>query len=319
MKRLLIYIALLLAALFWQAASAQKLTVMAMPDTNVILIGQQFKVMLSARAAIGEGVKFPQLKDTINSHIEIINVSKIDTAYSEDKSEVTLKQSLVITSFDSGYWAIPPFRFCMISDSNVCEETEAFLIQVNTLAIDTTKEVKDIKAPMDMPLTWQEVIPYIIGGIAGIALIVLLIVIIRRYIKKREQVIVETPVIKIKPHIKALEALADIERQHLWQNGRVKEYHILLADAIRLYIEERFEIPALEQTTDEVLHSVRTIFKEEEKLKLKQLLVLSDLVKFAKEQPLPAENEQSLRNAFDFVNITKPYEPTNVEPENNAG
>jgi c-di-GMP-related signal transduction protein len=38
--------------------------------------------------------------------------------------------------------------------------------------------------------------------------------------------------------------------------------------------------------------------------KLKQILMLSDMVKFAKELPLPNENEMSIDNAFEFVNRT---------------
>jgi len=45
------------------------------------------------------------------------------------------------------------------------------------------------------------------------------------------------------------------------------------------------------------------------KNKLKQVLVLADLVKFAKEQPLPKENEDSFNTAVEFVkNTVKPKE-----------
>ena len=60
----------------------------------------------------------------------------------------------------------------------------------------------------------------------------------------------------------------------------------------------------------------------ESKEKLRQLLLLGDLVKFAKEQPLPAENEMSLTNAYDFITGTKREEemipPVNQAPTNNA-
>jgi len=43
---------------------------------------------------------------------------------------------------------------------------------------------------------------------------------------------------------------------------------------------------------------------------------LADLVKFAKEQPLPLENDQSLGQCIDFVRETKPRkEPEPVQPE----
>jgi hypothetical protein len=38
---------------------------------------------------------------------------------------------------------------------------------------------------------------------------------------------------------------------------------------------------------------------------LRKILVLSDLVKFAKEHPMAAENEQCMENAVDFVTKTQ--------------
>jgi hypothetical protein len=44
---------------------------------------------------------------------------------------------------------------------------------------------------------------------------------------------------------------------------------------------------------------------EQNKTNLRQLLMLSDLVKFAKEKPTDNENNEVLNNAFDFVKTTK--------------
>ena len=82
-------------------------------------------------------------------------------------------------------------------------------------------------------------------------------------------------------------------------------YQIRLSDIVRVYIEGRFHINAMEQTTDETMRSFRAVKLDEElRFKLKQLLILSDMVKFAKEQPLPAENEKSMEDALAFVKAT---------------
>ena len=58
------------------------------------------------------------------------------------------------------------------------------------------------------------------------------------------------------------------------------------------------------------------------KEKLQQLLMLSDLVKFAKQTPIEVEHQFTLQNAFDFVNGTKREEevintnPQSSEPSN---
>ena len=47
------------------------------------------------------------------------------------------------------------------------------------------------------------------------------------------------------------------------------------------------------------------VVDKESKEKLQQLLMLSDLVKFAKQFPIENEHQFTLKNAFDFVNGTK--------------
>jgi hypothetical protein len=73
-------------------------------------------------------------------------------------------------------------------------------------------------------------------------------------------------------------------------------------------MEERFEIPAMESVTSDILRDFKTHSWEDESLLeiLESLLQLSDLVKFAKEDPLPADNEMNLNNAYIFVEKTKP-------------
>ena len=61
----------------------------------------------------------------------------------------------------------------------------------------------------------------------------------------------------------------------------------------------------MEMTSDEIIKSLRLIITDVTlKSKLTSLLILSDMVKFAKEQPLPNENELSWEHANEFVKQT---------------
>ncbi len=272
-------------------------------DTSVLTIGDQTKMHLSINVPLFTKVRFPDLKDTIIGKIEIVEKSKIDTLLSEDKNSYTLSQHYTITSFDSGYYPIPPIKFFVNNDSVF---TEAFLLQVNNVPVDTTQAIKDIKSPLDLPLTFREIAPYLGGALVLAAIIYG----IYYYWKKRRKLptaVVEEKKIVIPAHIIAIQELQALQAEKLWQQGMVKEYHIRVTDIIRAYIEKRFDVFALEQTTDEITRGMRTVpIDEQLKSKLKQLLILSDLVKFAKEQPLPAENESSIVIAFEFVNSTIP-------------
>jgi hypothetical protein len=117
-------------------------------------------------------------------------------------------------------------------------------------------------------------------------------------------------------HVIALRNLDLLKEAKLWQQGQVKQYYTNLTDIIRIYIEQRFEVPAMEQTSDEILASLRKIAIEDESCfaALKEILLLADLVKFAKALPLPNENESNILNAYLFVNHTKEIDKPAVAP-----
>jgi hypothetical protein len=109
------------------------------------------------------------------------------------------------------------------------------------------------------------------------------------------------------PHVVALRELDKLRSEKLWQNNRTKDYYIRLSDIIRTYIEGRFGVTAMEMTSDEIIEGMRFSGFEDNNLinRLRNLFTLSDLVKFAKAQPLPDENETAMLDAYLFVNNTK--------------
>jgi hypothetical protein len=88
----------------------------------------------------------------------------------------------------------------------------------------------------------------------------------------------------------------------------VKLYYTRLTEITRLYIERQYGIPAMEQTTDEIMLAFRKTNREDSLLDemLKELLELADLVKFAREDPLPVDNQSNLNSAYLFVQKTYP-------------
>lgn len=300
--------------LFSLSSTAQEIKAIAKLDSNSIMIGQQVKLELSIHYRVDNGkhvkIQWPVIADTIRKEIEILNQTKVDTIIPDSTNPFQFVQSktLLLTSFDSGYWAIPPFKFIVNNDTNGIL-TEPLLLQVNTVAVDTTQAIKDIKGTYSENYNWLDWLKdhmlVVYGTLVGILLLILMIYLIRHAQKQTPLPFVkEEP--KVPAHIIAFEKLEKLKNEKLWQEGKLKQYHSALTDILREYIENRFKIQALEQTTDEILFGFRNIaIDSESKSKLKQVLILADLVKFAKEQPLPNENELSITNAYDFVNGTK--------------
>ncbi len=308
----------ILLLLFSTGIHAQGIKATARLDTSSILIGDQVKLELQVTHPAKQKVTFPAWADSL-SKIELLSLNKKDTLASTDASVITERQSFLITSFDSGHYVIPPFKFTVEGDTGNFSETEALLLSVYAPAVDTTQAIKEIKGPLDVPFSFKELLPYIGWGLLAIIVIGVLIGLYFRY-KKQNKPGEEIIKIPSRPaHETALEALDELEKEKVWQsqeNG-VKLYHSRISDIVRIYIEDRYKIPAMELTTDEILNNFkRTSMDAELKEKLRQLLQLSDLVKFAKAQPLPNEHELSLRNAFDFITSTIPaVKPLKKEKE----
>jgi len=288
-------------------AQSPEVTVTAKADTNKIKIGEQFNLNLGITAPRGSLIFFTSVPDTLHK-IEVVKRSKIDTLQSADGKLTTLQQKLTLTCFDSGYYVIEPFTFFFQKPGMTGTDslsTQAQLLSVVSIQVDTTKDIKDIKATLDVPLTLKEILPYIFAVLIVIILIGLIIYLQKK--NKKSTTIVKRKIPLRPAHEIALEALKQTEEEKLWQQGFFKKFHSNVSDTIRLYIEHRFSIGAMEFTTDETLdHLKGNLINEDAKEKLKYILRLADMVKFAKVQPIANENEQAISNAYSFIMLTKP-------------
>ena len=127
----------------------------------------------------------------------------------------------------------------------------------------------------------------------------------KRYKKQKQEPETKKP--KIPPHIVALEELQKLDKEKLWQNGFIKEYHTRLTDIVRNYLEGCFSVQAIEMTTGEIIDAVKVKDIDSKLVQdLEKLLELADLVKFAKFHPLPDENSLLMKLSIEFVNNTIP-------------
>jgi len=314
MKQVKIIVFLMVIAVAYSIpAKSQGVKATVKLDTNNILVGDQVGLKLNLTLPENYSFRWPVFADSIAHNVEILRQSKIDTTKSQGFMQI--QQILTLTVFDSGYYVIPPVKFEYGSSagavSNVIE-TEPYLLNVFTVAVDTTQVIKPIKDPLKAPYTFAEILPWIL-----LFLVVAGAGVFAYYYwkKKKDQAPLFAPKPKFikPPHQLALDALDELKKQKLWQQGRVKEYHTNLTDIIREYIEKRFNILAIEMTTWEILTSFKTVQLEKGiKEDLQNMLELADLVKFAKANPLPSEHDQSMTMAENFVIRTIPakiFEP----------
>lgn len=299
---------------------AQRIKATASLDSTHILIGDQVNLTLELEKPQNLQIDFPVLAENLTEYIEILSREPVDTTILENNG-IKLVQNYLITSFDSGQHRIPPFWFKLHMDGRLDSiASNELYLRVFTMEVDTTRGPTDIKMPYDAPVTLKEVTPWILGTILVAGLIFFIIYYISR--RKRNLPVFTLPAKpKVPPHVIALRELDRIKDEKLWQKDKIKEYYSQVTYVLRNYIEKRFDIQAMEYTSEETLSAFMSrgsLISEKSMANLRQILTLADLVKFAKYKPLPDDHNLSLVNTYFFVNDTKIEEvKTATPPANN--
>jgi len=296
--------------------NAQDITAWSSLDTNAITIGGQVTYEIGITIPYEVLVGWPMIGDTLNSNIEVLRRTNIDTTYTD--SDISLRQQLIITSFDSGYFEIAPtvFQFKHVNDSSIYTTSTGMLfLQVYVPEVDTSQAFKPLTGPIEEPYTLQELLPWIVVSTAVAILIGLLIF----YLIKRKK---KQPIFKRKPkpilpaHVVAITKLEELRLNKIWQSGRLKKYYSELTDIIREYMVNRYQFDAPEMTSYEIITKLHEFdINKDAMSKLESTMQLSDMVKFAKAIPTALENDLGLSHCVDFVNETKKIEDP-VQTEN---
>jgi len=257
-------------------------------DTNSILIGEQINFSISN--TISETEVWPTYEEFLVEGVEIIKQGKIDT------SKNLISQHFIITAWDSGSYYIPPISFSANS------KTEGLLLNVQTVILEEGAELKDIKQPMEAPLGWSDIWPWLLGVIV----FALIIFLLKKYVfNKKEDVKIEKPKMIIPADITALQQLTKLDEAQVWQAGNIKQYYTELSEIIRRYTEDRFNFIALELATDEIISELKSKVNNEQLASITILLQRADLAKFAKSKPDDNENKESMQLAKHFIGQTK--------------
>lgn len=271
MKRVSLFLVVLTIGMLASAQAIYQL------DSNNITIGDQVTLTISGES------NYRTMEELSQNGV---------LALKQTYDSVNHLQFTTITSFDEGEHSI---KF---------GDEDSIVLAVNDVeGVDTVNiEVKDIADIIKVRYTFWEIFRWILLGLAVVAVVVAIVYVIKR-LKAHKPIIelhVEPP---IPPDTRALNALEELRRKELWQAGKLKEYYTELTDIVRNYLEEAWDIPSTDMTSDETLEAFSSCkaYSETNDTKLRQILKTADMVKFAKSEPLPNEHTQSMNYATEFV------------------
>jgi len=214
-------------------------------------------------------------------------------------------------AFETGKVLVPAFRVTWSRPGGGSESVASKPIPVEIASVLKAgeSEPSDLKPPAALPpppLPWW--------GIAAAGLLALLLVGGILWWLRRRRARVEGTAVPQGPVLPAHElAYRELERllaSGLLREGKLKEFHVELAEIAKRYLAGRFGIETLERTTDEVLENLRRVRVGSSPLgAVRDLLGETDLVKFAKHRPVGDEIRETVELVYRLVDLTKPVPP----------
>ncbi len=287
-------------------ASQGQINFRATLDSSTITIGDQVQLTLSAFNSGKAHLFFPTSEELSRNNIQVIT-QRYDTTFDASGKILSYNQKTILTSFDEGIDTLSDLfiRYQYPNDSVMEYKMETLFLQVLGVDVDTTLAIKDIAGIVKVPYTFRDFLPWILLAL-GIVLLAFLGYYFYKRIKNKKPLIPITKVPELLPEEKALQSLEALRILGLWKKGQIKEYHTQLTDIIRTYLESQFGIFAVEMTSDQILEAYAAIrnMPQDSFAKLRQILQIADMVKFAKSEPLPNEHDMSMSNAVAFVEET---------------
>ena len=271
--------------LFAGVALSQATPVSASIDKQKILIGEQAQLYLKAVLTGNHKLSWPVV-DTF-PHFEVLNRSKIDTQ--QTSQGLLLQQTVTITSWDSGRWVIPPFSFGQ-------SKTKALFLSVEFSPMDPNQPYHDIKDIIDVPSPIESNWYWYLLGIA--VLIALFMLFFPPSNEKKENVVQP----REDPFKVSMELIAKLR-----SSDEPKQLYTSLIDIFRNYLHQKKNIHSFSKTTEDLAGQLKQLQLNGND-QLVQVLQRSDMVKFARYQPMITENEQAIevikKNIISIENTT---------------
>jgi len=263
-------------------------------DKTSIVIGDPFRLHLEANNSTSP---------LTNIQYKIDSLSGFEVLY----DSLSANKTLVLTVFDSGYYELPPLVL-HYQDGNGSKDsiiTGAIGVSVRypTSALSDTAQIAPIRPVIEEPMQWEDIAIYVYITL-GILVIIFAIYAYMRW-RNRPQPEAPLPPPPPLPHEIALAKLAILRANSPWLSGDLKTYYSELTYIVREYIENRYNINALESTTEEMTTALRqTDFPQNLNQDLHNVLQTADLVKFARSEPDSDFHINALDQAESFVKLT---------------
>ncbi len=283
-------------------AQDKNISIMSVADKDTITVGE--KITLAVKVFLNDKIK----QAAFSGNINFFPFELLDYIVHEDEilddGRIQKRIDYIVTIYDTGDFELPAIDIAYrdIDDKAQSLASEKIKIKVKSVIEGDIKDVKDVKDIKDIYKIKSDLIKLsfiILGSILLIALIYGIYLFYKsKKIKKQQELLLQ-----LTPEEIAIKSLEKLKEQDLISKGKIKKFYIELSEIIKIYLEAKYNILAVEYTTTEIMSSLKNMRLDRQKINLiNEFLSDSDLVKFAKWIP---DNNYCLKNFKDAEEIIK--------------
>ncbi|MDE6175784.1 MAG: cell wall anchor protein, partial [Duncaniella sp.] len=246
-------------------------------------------------------------KDSLCDKVEILKYLNADTTrLGSGRREI--RQDIVLQSFDSGVYRLKPILYVANGETIA---SNRLVLKVFPVDVDSLETIHDYADVADVDRSFIDYLPDFIVDYGLWILAVIIVLAIGGFVfymmKKKKNPFAAPAPKPVPPYEKAIDELSRLRAEKLCEQAKEKEFYTRLTDILRIYLNGRFGINAMEMTSTQI----RRVLEANEETRLSKenmelVLETADFVKFAKVRPLPDDNVRAFNSAMQFVEDTKP-------------
>jgi hypothetical protein len=282
---------------------AQEIRARAEAYPRSCLIGDLIRYRVTVFAPETANVKFPT--SSRFGVFEVLQRYPSQKQPSELPGITAFSAEWDIAAYQLGKLTIPPLPVtCEMEGRKTLVRTNPVDIEIIPLAPPDAKEPRPAKAPMPYPLSPLSLMLLLFGVLFTLAAVWLfgkaLLWAIQTAWSSWQKATEKPP---LPPHLLALQTIDRAEQ--LYRQGEVERSFVLLSFGLRRYLRDRFQVPALELPTWNLVLLLRNHLTREQQISLQRTLALSDLIKFARYNPKEQEAMKLFADARQLVQATQ--------------
>lgn len=300
-----------LAGLFWLGLMGTGLLfgqnalidVGASVDRNRITVGDRITYTLTVRHQPGIEVHAPGQMPGIG---ELSVVAFKTLPPRQDDQGIHLGFQYTVTAFDTGTFAIPAFPIAWRDSAGApyqFADSPTLTVTVESVLNAEDQDLRDIRPPYGLSPDWQRWLLW--GGIL-LLLLALAYYLWRRWRGREVPRIIRRKEVIRPAHEVALEAIEALMGEALPERGEFKTFFTRLSEIMRHYLEQRYYIKAMEETSSEILLSLADSgLNDDLRSLIKGIFHNCDLVKFARVIPGLEESRATVAYCREFIGKTR--------------